>query len=75
MNTLPDYPGSVKCFIKVEITLVSSVLMILTRLEKETRLSLGAPRAGTNNIELSGIDEDCRLTEKKKNLLKFASLI
>ena len=40
---LPDYPGSVKRFITVEITLVSSVVMILT-LEKETRQSLGAPR-------------------------------
>ena len=40
---LLDYPWSVKCFITVEITLVSSVLMILT-LEKETRQSLGAPR-------------------------------
>ena len=46
MNTLqdrlPDYPRSVKCFITVETTLVSSVLMILT-LEKETTQSLGAP--------------------------------
>ena len=39
---LPDYPGSVKCFITVEITLVSSVLMILT-IEEETRQSLVAP--------------------------------
>ena len=40
---LPDYPGFIKRFITVEITLVSSILMILT-LEKETRQSLGAPR-------------------------------
>ena len=36
---LPDYSRSVKRFITVEITLESSVLMILT-LEKETRQSL-----------------------------------
>ena len=42
LGRLPDYHWSVKCFIAVEITLVSSFLMILT-LEKETK-SLGAPR-------------------------------
>ena len=49
MNTLQDrltdYPGSVKRFITIEITLV---LMILT-LEKDTRQSLGAPRMARNS--------------------------
>ena len=41
-GSLPNYLGSVKHFITVEITLVSSILMIPT-LEKETRQSLGDP--------------------------------
>ena len=39
---LPDYPGSVKRFITVEITLLSRVLMIQT-LETETRQALCVP--------------------------------
>ena len=50
-------PGSVKCFITVEIILVSIIIMILT-LEKETKQSLGAPRVACTShtiMELSGI--------------------